>query len=153
MNLIILSILLTNYIQTISLPIVPYQDYAIMSGHFKGDGINLYGTRIESLDVKSNVIAFSEVTEYYVPPMTETAGIMLSPDAVAIKCIVLGNNPEGKWSNGKFQLILYQPTLHIYKNNTNVVLDWFDPYNCWTLESNKLDYTYYRLKRDLIYKK
>jgi hypothetical protein len=165
MGLAFLTVVLTNFVQVITLPIVPCMDNAIMSGYFVGDGTNTYGIRIEALDVSTNVIQVSWVEEKYIPPMSETAGIALSPDVVYIRCVVEGPYPEKTWKGGQFDLRLYEPPLHIKRDGNEIVMEWFDPYGCWVLQrKTKLGWVespdrvpnvemgIFRLHRDLIWR-
>lgn len=133
---ILLSVVLTNMVQTINIPIVPCRDNAVMSGYFHGDGTNMYGIKIEALDAFNQVVAASWVGESYVPPMSETAGIALTPNVVAVRCTVEGPNPEKVFSEGLFTLYKQQPSLRIERQGTFFIISWFDPEGCYWLERN-----------------
>ncbi len=133
---ILLSVVLTNVVQVIDIPIVPCRDNAIMSGYFQGDGTNTYGIRMEALDRFNQIVASSWVEEKYVPPVTEFVEIALTPDIVKVKCIVNGPNPEKVFSKGLFELYIYQPQLHIERQKNYFIISWFDPEGCYWLERN-----------------
>jgi len=133
---ILLSVLLTNSVQEIDIPIVPCRDNAVMSGYFHGDGTNMYGITMEALDQFGQVVASSWVEERYVPSVSETVGIALTPNVVKVRCIVNGPNPEKVFSDGKFTLYQYQPSLRIQRFNSWFYLTWFDPEGCYWLERN-----------------
>jgi hypothetical protein len=132
----LLFAVITNLVTVIALPGGLCYDTGVMGAMFDThDPRPLYGLRLSALDAHNQEISVGWVQESYVPAMTETVPVTLTPEAVAVRCEVFGPELQGKWSGGYFTLNVEQPSLHIVSTGTNAVVTWQDPGGCWTLES------------------
>ena len=131
----IFFLVLTNIVTVVSLPSGLCYDTGIMGASFNtGDTNPVYGIKIDVFNAKNEVISKGWVQESYVPPMTETVPVALTPAAVLARCEIFGPNLDGKWKDAYFFIEVMPPKLNIKLVKGNVVLDWFDPGNCWQLQ-------------------
>lgn len=131
----LLFIVITNIITTISLPVGLSYDVGIMGAYFNtGDTNPVYGLRIDALDKNNNIIASSLIRESYTPPMTETIPIVLTSDAVKVRCEIFGPQLDKKWKDAYFTIQIVEPELNISLVNKNILVDWIDYGKIWQLE-------------------
>jgi hypothetical protein len=132
-----LLIALTNLVTVVQLPAGLCFDLGVMGASFDThDTRPLYGLRLSALDARGAVIAEGWVQECYVPPMTETVPVLLTPETVAVQCEVFGVDLAGKWTDAYFAVYCNPPRLSIRALGQAITVAWSDPQGCWQLEAN-----------------
>ncbi len=131
----LLFVVITNTVTIVPLPKQLCYDMAVFGASFNTHDTNpVYGLRLEALDTNGLVVAESWVRESYSPPMTETVPVILTSDAVKVRCEVFGPDLAGKWSHAYLTVLVNRPRLAIERATPGVRISWADPGHCWHLE-------------------
>lgn len=162
----ILSLVITNLVTIVELPMQPCNDWAIVACHMSGiDSDSRTMVKLETLDVKGTIIGSSWVSESYVPPSWEQVLIQLPNDVASVRCEIVGSPVILR--DGKFTIFALRPKLSIKIEGPDVVLSSENSCGEWRLE-RKIDdgiwqpspwkvpiiggSSMFRLNREIVYK-